>query len=227
MQLTSHGILWHRFGTGILTPSPTTNGALVTVRFRAVGRRIQGLEIGLRPKGYVGNRTSYSQIKSSASTLLGFLKRNPQDDFWEEMFVALVTFKNKYNHCNVPRAFRDNPKLGTWVINQRHLGNQKKLPATLKRRLEALGFVWNTLDEGWEQMFTVLADYRRQNGNCKVPQNWRDNPKLGKWVQHQRNSRRTGALSEERIHRLDKIGFQWKPSKGPAIKEPRSPDQCR
>jgi len=54
-----------------------------------------------------------------------------------------------------------------------------------------------------------LVQYKKQNGDCRVPQNWRHNPKLGKWVDHQRHFKKSGILSEARIRRLDEIGFQW------------------
>jgi Helicase associated domain len=40
------------------------------------------------------------------------------DKQWEGMFQNLLDFKKKYGHCNVPKRFPENARLGTWVHTQ-------------------------------------------------------------------------------------------------------------
>jgi len=68
----------------------------------------------------------------------------------------------------------------------------------------------------WTDMFLQLRQYRKDYGDCKVPQKHKENPKLGKWVGWQRmeynNYYKKGmksCLSPGRIMRLDSIGFCW------------------
>ena len=51
-----------------------------------------------------------------------------------------------------------------------------------------------------------LAAYKREHGDCNVPQT--QGP-LGKWVNRQRTNRRKGKLSEDRVLRLADLGFNW------------------
>jgi hypothetical protein len=49
--------------------------------------------------------------------------------------------------------------------------------------------------------------------NCNVPQKYRDNRKLGRWVNKQRKKKKNpakyGALTKEQIFDLDSLGFAW------------------
>ena len=75
------------------------------------------------------------------------------------------------------------------------------------QRLNALGFVWNPQDAAWEEMFEELNAYKEtHDGDCNVPTRWPENPQLGSWVTKQRAK---GNLSEERVQRLNALGFVW------------------
>ena len=75
---------------------------------------------------------------------------------------------------------------------------------TKLQHLEDLDFEWNTKDAGWNQRFAELEKYFHENGNCSVS---RKIPKLGRWVDHQRNSKHHRAgHTEERKAKLRKLG---------------------
>jgi hypothetical protein len=55
----------------------------------------------------------------SRLTELGFVW-NARDLRWENMFTELKLYVAKFNDCNVPATWEENPKLGKWVrINAR------------------------------------------------------------------------------------------------------------
>ncbi len=65
------------------------------------------------------------------------------------------------------------------------------------------------LSVSWDERYGELLTYKAGHGNVRVPPSWsRD---LGWWVINQRTFRTKGVLSEERIRRLDEIGFDWDP----------------
>lgn len=72
-------------------------------------------------------------------------------------------------------------------------------------------------DNPWSVMFRQLRDYRILHGDCKVPFKCEANPKLGKWVDKQKQLYRnvkvgkSGAklISQERIVKLDSLGMNW------------------
>jgi len=129
-------------------------------------------------------------------------------DRWEKGFAALSKFRARKGHCLPPRRHVEgNFKLGQWVSVQRYREDQ--IPEERKRRLDAIGFVWDWIDYRWEQGFTALLKFKRREGHCHVPIFYREgNYKLGWWVSTQRRNRKE--LSRERKARLNKIGFVWK-----------------
>ena len=59
----------------------------------------------------------------------------------------------------------------------------------------------------WNEMCSQLQEYKKIHGHCNVPTKWPENPKLGRWVSHQRVFRNKGQMSSERVRKLKKIGF--------------------
>ena len=93
---------------------------------------------------------------------------NPLDEAWEEGFAALTTFKTREGHCLVPQNHVEGTfKLGTWVSNQR--ANRDKTSAERRRRLDAIGFVWDTRESAWEEGFAALTSFKACEGHCLVP----------------------------------------------------------
>jgi len=74
-------------------------------------------------------------------------------DRWEQGFAALRKFNAREGHCLPSRYHVEGKfKLGQWVSVQRYL--EDRVPAERKRRLDAIGFVWDWIDHRWEQGFT-------------------------------------------------------------------------
>ena len=81
---------------------------------------------------------------------------------------------------------------------------------------EASGRVLTKHDQKWWARFGELEEYKREVGDCNVPQKFDANPQLGKWVFNQRQNYNKNNLSSERIEALESIGFEWtRPKKTP------------
>ena len=61
----------------------------------------------------------------------------------------------------------------------------------------------------WDEFLGRLKAYRESHGNCNVPSKWEGDPALASWISAQRTRRNKGLLPQERIQRLDEIGFDW------------------
>ena len=60
----------------------------------------------------------------------------------------------------------------------------------------------------WEGRVAELQAFKAEHGHCNVPQDYPDRS-LAVWVYNCRRQRKQGKLSEDRIRRLDAIGFCW------------------
>ena len=130
---------------------------------------------------------------------------------WDERYGQLVAIKKTHGDCNVPRFWKDNPQLGSWLHVQRRSYKTGELSPDRIKRLEQLGFVWRPYDVAWEELFAELVAYKQLRGDCSPPRIWKDKHTLSNWVQHQRMDYKTGELSPDRIKRLEKLGFVWRP----------------
>lgn len=67
---------------------------------------------------------------------------SPSDLAWDAMFQALVEFKAKHGHTDVPEQWPENTRLANWVQSQRHRHRKGKLAADRIHRLESIQFTW-------------------------------------------------------------------------------------
>jgi superfamily II DNA or RNA helicase len=142
---------------------------------------------------------------------LGFVW-NLEAESWKANYEALVAFKRKEGHCNVPRSFLDEPALGRWLVHQRILRMKNKLAAERIQLLEAIGITWNPVEAQWEEKFERLVAFKEREGHANVPGQYSEDVELANWAGNQRAFKRRGQLTPERITRLEAIGFCWAPN---------------
>ena len=128
---------------------------------------------------------------------------------WDAMVAALTAFKKEHGHLRVPSQPADYRALQIWLTDVRRQKKKGRLDRGRIRQLERLGVVWEPQNQKWEDMFADLVASKAKYGNCNVPANWPENPRLASWVRGQRTSRRMNTLTQDRVERLDKIGFIW------------------
>lgn len=128
---------------------------------------------------------------------------------WFERYGQLLAYQQKHRTCDMPARWAENQKLATWVVNQRVLQRDGVLEDEKVELLNRVGFKWNPHASTWRTNYLVLIEYRKRFGNCRVPQDWKENLKLAKWVSTQRVQYARGKISRERIAILEKIGFDW------------------
>jgi hypothetical protein len=83
-------------------------------------------------------------------------------------------------------------------------------------------------NEAWEIKFQLLLQFRMVHNHVDVPQTYKPNKSLGKWVGKQReqykiychnlqcnfDERSSCAMTEERVRKLNEVGFKWSMGKG-------------
>jgi superfamily II DNA or RNA helicase len=135
----------------------------------------------------------------------------PFEEDWEIGFDLLQRFEKDEGHCDVPQAYKtkNGVSLGQWVSLQRL--SRSKLSKDRVRRLNKLGFVWDSREFKWDDGYERLKRYKQQKGDCRIPMNYKDSDgfRLGGWVLKQRQNRKK--LSQDRLKKLEKLGFDWNP----------------
>jgi len=66
-------------------------------------------------------------------------------------------------------------------------------------------------------MFDALCKFHDEHGHCRVPAKWPKNQKLASWVATQRARKAEGKLSEDRIAKLNALGFSWRVNAGAGL----------
>lgn len=137
----------------------------------------------------------------------------PVEVQWEEMFALLSAYRNECGHVDVPQgAVFGERRLGAWLNRQRQLKKRGRLAPDREQRLEVLGVEWEPKDAQWEKMYLLLDAYKAEYGHVsvEVTESFRGEP-LGSWLTTQRQFKKRGKFSVERIQRLEAIGVQWDP----------------
>jgi hypothetical protein len=131
------------------------------------------------------------------------------DQLWELRFAELVRFRKQYGHFSVPQSDVSKRRLHDWLAWQRKHRRSGRLREDRKRRLQKLGVEWEPRDPRWDRTFAKLMVYKKRFGHCDVLTHSGKYHCLGHWISNQRSFRRKGLLSQERIKRLDQVGFPW------------------
>jgi len=145
--------------------------------------------------------------------------RQSSQDKWTKMLKRLQAYQQEHNgSCNVPAKYREDPKLGTWVSNQRQHYKKGWLAKERCDQLEKVGFEWKStrtngeekFQDQWAGMLKKLQAYQKEhNGSCDVPQRYHRDPQLGRWVSRQRHRYKKGVLAKEQYDQLEEIGFDF------------------
>jgi hypothetical protein len=128
---------------------------------------------------------------------------------WADQFNKLAEFKSDNGHCHVSASCFWDPELGKWICNQRERYRKGLLSKKRAQRLKKLGFQFDRHNDRWESRYCELIEFREVHGHCNVPDSWPENLKLARWVMTQRQMYRKGKLSQDRILKLEAIGFIW------------------
>jgi len=134
------------------------------------------------------------------------------DKAWEQKYQELVLYRKKNGDANVPGAWKENPKLSSWVEGQRRWFARGRLRADRIEKLENIDFAWtfdDMFDEAWQSMFQKLKQLKGQERN-QVYMTWAsqyDQPHLHCWEQRQQEAYLQGTLYPEREKLLEEIGY--------------------
>lgn len=132
------------------------------------------------------------------------------DEQWLLRFKDLLKYKEENGTANIPKRYQvNNFHLGNWCVRMRKLYREGKLLEEQINLLEGIDFSWDLRSHKWDEMFKMLTEFKEEYGHCDVPRDLGDDNKLASWVSHQRGFYRKGKLSQERIKKLNELGFTF------------------
>lgn len=147
---------------------------------------------------------------------IGISWKQRERSTWEDRLAEVAAFKALHGHCEIPM---DKTRLGRFVNNMRTQRNSGRLSDERIAKLDAVGFAWGArsmaevgmegINARWKMRYDQLLRYKEKNGDCRVPNEWPENPELGHWVNQQRYSKKSGQLHPNREKMLNSIGFNW------------------
>jgi superfamily II DNA or RNA helicase len=159
-------------------------------------------------KAYVKNDLSSERVSKLDS--LGF-EWDPSLERWIEMIDQLKEFKSQNGNCRVPTNSKEFKSLGIWVANVRSRYIKRTLSPEKITELENLEFEWNPISKAWDKMYEALKAYKELYGHCRVATTSKTHGKLGRWVSTQRKDFQKHQLSQDKINKLNHLGFEWDP----------------
>lgn len=134
---------------------------------------------------------------------------------WRESFEQLKEYHAKHGDADVPSRWKEDPRLASWVAFQRARRKQGELAGEEIQSLDELGFTWKCREVGtWEDRLAEVVAYKVKHGHCDIPTVFAENPRLGRFVNSMRSQRNRGTLSQDRITRLEAVGFVWESARG-------------
>lgn len=111
---------------------------------------------------------------------------------WLENYHRLKKYFGIHGHSHVG-AYED-PDLHKWCLMCRPMGNKKHLNTAQIKLLSAVGFAFSSEEYIWNRKY--------------------ENIKIGHdekiWCSRQRAAQKKGQLSQDKIAKLNAIGFSWK-----------------
>ena len=144
---------------------------------------------------------------------LGIAWKQRMEQAWERGYAAAREYRGEYGNLMVPVRYRDKNgfALGEWIVynRQRFLGNN--LSTDRAERLEALGMVWDTVQDIWEQSYCAAVQYWLDHGTLEVPVKYTtpEGVALGVWLGSQRAAYKAGTIKPVQKAWLEALDVDW------------------
>ena len=139
-----------------------------------------------------------------------------KEDFNKGLY-EFILYTVKHGNESKPDKKGGDEELRRWMdyqnlcLKKMKVGNSTDMTEERKLVLDKVQFPWSSNDERWNKNYQDLVLFHKSNGHCKVPRD----AGIGEWVSSQRRGMKQHVqgdkshLTEERIEKLDLLGFEW------------------
>jgi hypothetical protein len=167
-------------------------------------------------------RQTYRKGKISSDRIrrlegIGFVWDMLEGQF-EKGIQETLLYKKSTGNPNAPQSYTtpEGYLLGKWQSMQRVNYTKRKLYPERIKLLEEIGFIWklSNIEQnrlGWNYWYELTVSYKIKFGNPNAPQSYKtpEGYQLGTWQSNQKMLFKKRKLSQDKIRRLEEIGFIW------------------
>ncbi|MFZ6013229.1 MAG: helicase associated domain-containing protein, partial [Bacteroidota bacterium] len=130
---------------------------------------------------------------------------------WKSRIEELLAYQKKFGTLTVTSTDPTYHSLRIWTERMRQ--HERELHPSRRKQLRDLGFpfrdkIQKRKEERWEKMYQQLRVYYRKYKHSRVSIHYRENLKLGAWVNTQRRKGRDNVTPEQR-RKLMQVRFVW------------------
>jgi len=105
--------------------------------------------------------------------------------------------------------FREHRSLYFWTGKQRKLLKENALSQNQIDKLNSIGFIWNRQKSQWDKNFEKLIIFTKKDSNWDKALTEQEIISLETWTKTQRQFFKDNKMPQERIDKLNSIGFVW------------------
>ncbi|CAB9504925.1 helicase [Seminavis robusta] len=138
---------------------------------------------------------------------------NDNSEDWQTHYALLLDYRQEHDHA---RVSPHHPTLGDWCRRQHEQMCRQELSPSRHALLQEIGFELETRDQllqkNWLDKWHQLVEFQQQHGHCFVSESKHStagSKALAKWAAAQRHRYKEGRLPQERMDKLNSIGFVW------------------
>jgi len=136
---------------------------------------------------------------------------------WWDGYGYARAYHQEHGNLDVPHSYitAGGFPLGAWLSAQRAGRNSGTLSPERIRLLDALGMIWDPLDDAWMSTYAELRAFGDTHGHLEVPLDYVTAGGIGlaQWQDTQRDTARAGTMTPARRALLEAIGFTLNPRK--------------
>ena len=150
--------------------------------------------------------------KIKGSLFKQFIERASRS--WTVKYELLKGFLNEFERFPKDTEHYRGIHLGKWKQRQKYFYRKKTLSEGRILKLESLGISWAVYDDNWINIYDLVCEYLKENDDrFPVEDTVYEGKALGSWCQTQRGNFKANPklISQDRIEKLDSIGFNWEP----------------
>jgi hypothetical protein len=196
------------FWYGLLLDYYEKNGSsIVNLRYKTDEGYALGNWVRAQRTRHIAKKLSNEQYQKLEELNFSWELQKDLDEWISYLKQYISIFGNA--DVNLRYKTPEGINLGAWVGRMRK--EKKTLDQAVIDKLNTVGFIWDSINDAWNNAFESLKKYNQKHGDALVPLRFEtdDGFKLGYWVSRQRRNR--SKLNENQLNLLASINFNWDP----------------